>query len=496
MPPKISVVAHVGSYNAALVELIRSIDAQSLSYRDFEVIFLVPEVATTARGRLEELARHRPNVEVQPFDGSWSDALVSASGGVTAPSVLPLSPHVQDGGVRLHPEALQRLSDFLEDYQCDLAAVRASWPNKDHFIPAVFRRDLAQIEQSQIMTVLSGSTLGYRSEFVRRTGLLLDAPSVERISAATERIGILGSHPILAYLRQSQDRATNSGGSGGIVSSQTIAGMSAAWRDGRVRLATGAAADQSMVVQLSVLDRSSGAEYWLPARTGETTEWEIDVRSAAAGSPLADGQWTVMINAYGQSDKPVLRSPFPAAPMPAGFVDGKLIVPTEIDGALVVDVGATKVPPVSKLELDQVQITEDARGALLTARIPRIQAVGNSVVDGAVILDRLKLPARLFIDDGEGARIECFVSGLAGEHAIATQFGRSPAAQSGLSLVISAVGELSVREAPIKPQKAKVTSESQSALSRIRHSVPPPLEPIAQRLSRNQHLRRLYRKLT
>jgi len=203
-----------------------------------------------------------------------------------------------------------------------------------------------------------------------------------------------------------------------------------------------------------------------------------------------------MINAYGHGDEPVLRSPFPAAPMPAGFVDGKLIVPTEIDGALVVDVGATKVPPVSKLELDQVQITEDARGALLTARIPRIQAVGDSVVDGVVILDRLKLPARLFIDDGEGARIECFVSGLAGEHAIATQFGRSPAAQSGLSLVISAVGELSVREAPIKPQKAKVTSESQSALSRIRHSVPPPLEPIAQRLSRNQHLRRLYRKLT
>jgi hypothetical protein len=235
-----------------------------------------------------------------------------------------------------------------------------------------------------------------------------------------------------------------------------------------------------------------------------------------------------MINAYGHSDNPVLRSPFPAAPMPAGFVDGKLIVPTEIDGALVVDVGATKVPPVSKLELDQVQITEDARGALLTARIPQVQAVGDSVVDGVVTLDRLKLPARLCTDDGEGARIECFVSGLAGERAIATQFGRSPAAQTGLSLVISAVGELSVREAPIDSPKedaatspagapsakplptnkmstsaarpghaqTKVTSPNQSALSRIRHSVPPSLEPIAQRLSRNQHLRRLYRKLT
>jgi hypothetical protein len=165
---------------------------------------------------------------------------------------------------------------------------------------------------------------------------------------------------------------------------------------------------------------------------------------------------------------------------------------------------------------------------LLTARIPQVQAVGNSVVDGVVILDRLKLPARLFAVDGEGARIECFVSGLAGERAIAAQFGRSPAAPTGLNLVISAVGELSVRKAPSKSQKddaatspvpspstkplatnkmstsaarpgharGTVTSPSQSALRRIRHSVPPSLEPIAQRLSRNQHLRRLYRKLT
>jgi len=84
-----------------------------LSHHDFDVVPLVPELATTVRSRLEQLARHRPNVEIQTFDGDWSDAPISASGGVESTVGVALdSPHVYDGGVHLHAEALQRLSDF------------------------------------------------------------------------------------------------------------------------------------------------------------------------------------------------------------------------------------------------------------------------------------------------------------------------------------------------------------------------------------------------
>jgi len=509
MPPKISVVAYVDSYDAALVDLVKSIDAQSLSYRDFELIFLVAEAETTLRGRLEQLARYRPNVEARLSEGDWSEALVSVSGEVAAPLVLPLAPRVNGGVARLHAEGLQRLSDFLQDHQCDLVAARASSPAKATPIPAFFRHDQAPAEPRFLTAIVGNSIFGYRSEFVRRNGLVLDTSSAQKISEITDRIGILGSCPIVAQYG-GPDSATPGGEPAVATPGETFTGVSASWREGGIRFATESlTTKEPMTVHLSILHAASGVEYWLPTTTEETRGWDLDVRSAALGGPLADGRWTVMINAYGDGDTPLLRSPFPARHLTTGLVDGKLIAPTDVDGAFVIDVGATRVPGVPHLDLDHVQITEDARGPLLTAQLPDVHTAGSSMVDGVVILDRLKLPARLY-PDKKGARLECYVSGLAGERVLVTKFGASPAAPTGLSLVISPVGRLSVIETPTVPQAAgppaeRTPADSKSSplihprgtvLSRVRHAVPDPLEPVAQRLRRNRLARRIYRKLT
>ena len=54
----------------------------------------------------------------------------------------------------------------------------------------------------------------------------------------------------------------------------------------------------------------------------------------------------------------------PATALATGIVDGKLVVPASIKGTFVIDVGATKSSPVAPLDVDQVQISEDVRGAL------------------------------------------------------------------------------------------------------------------------------------
>ena len=55
MPPRITVIAHVESNDSTLVELVESVDAQSMSYRDFDVVLLVPESAVALRHRLQQL---------------------------------------------------------------------------------------------------------------------------------------------------------------------------------------------------------------------------------------------------------------------------------------------------------------------------------------------------------------------------------------------------------------------------------------------------------
>jgi hypothetical protein len=166
---------------------------------------------------------------------------------------------------------------------------------------------------------------------------------------------------------------------------------------------------------------------------------------------------------------------------------------------------------VASVDVDQVQITEDVRGALFTAHLPNVYTTGSGAIDGAVMLDRFRLPARLAADD-QGVSLQFFVSGLAGESTLFTQFGASPVTATGLNLVITGTGEMGVTPtppppppqprksptaAPRKPPRAPAAPPKPvPVLTRLRRSVPEPLEPLARRLSRNPVARRLYRRMT
>jgi len=509
--PRITVIAHVESNDSALVELVESLDAQSLSCRDFVVVLLVPEMAVSLRRRLEQLAGRRPNVAVQPFDGPWSDALHSASAQVAAPSVLPLSPHLNGGALRLHPEALSRLADFLDTNECDVVFARASWTSEQAPIPFDLRHDVARADETTARRLVGVATPVYRSEVVRTHQVFEEASDLDGIDASL-RIGIMGSYPVLAGLSGAVDSAPPD--EDPVV--PRIQNVTASWRNGRILLAADPrSSDGDQPCLLSIRRSDTGLEYWLPTAPDAPSAWEVDIRSAALGAPLPDGQWSLKINTYTADGEPVARSSVPPTPLGTGVVDGRLVVPAGVKGAFVIDVGATKLPPVFSLDADQVQITEDARGALFTARMPKVHTTSPAVIDGAITLDRFSLPARLVADEHE-VRLQFFVSGLAGENALSTRFGAAPAAPTGLNLVITGTGDIGVAPTPPpppaaarkptappkpttpprKPTKKAVAPKPTHMVTRLRRAVPAPLEPMARRLSRNDFARRLYRRMT
>jgi hypothetical protein len=526
MPSRISVIAHVDSNDSALVDLVESLDTQSLSSSDFRLIFLVAAADTPLRRRLDHLAARRPNVVVSPFEEDCSNALQSTSAAVATPSVLPLSRQLQGGTTRLHREALQRMSDFLETHDCDVVLARASWSSA------------ADAGSSRIPTRCRPHRRGDGEEALRCGCAWLSngVPSHPWAAARCRRLGEDG-----AGRRQDRDtrlvphhrapfRGQGCAAPGGRGCLQGgINGVEASWRHGRIMLTAGTeSTENELTVVLSIRERVSGLEYWLPPSSEAPESWELDVRSAALGAPVPDGRWSVMSNVYAAGGVTIARSPFPATPLVTGIVDGRPVVPAGVKGGFVIDFGATHFPPVASLDPDQVQITEDARGALLTAQLPNLHQTGRGDLPGAVILDSFRLPARLVADE-RGARVECFISGLAGESVLATQFGSSPPAPTGLSLVINGVGGMSVTAAPPPPPPAaakvtrpradspqaspkKTTTSGQTKakkvgpasagdtkrpamVARLRRAVPASLEPAVQRLSRNDIARRVYRRL-
>jgi len=505
VPPRITVIAHVETNDSALAELVESLDAQSLSYRDFSVVLLVPGSAAELRRRLEQLAGRRPNVVIQVFEGRWSDALCSTSATVATPSIVPLSPDLCGGATRLHPDALRRLSDFFETNDCDVVLARASRSSAQIPIPFELQRDASRIGRENAAKLLGAAALAYRTEYIRTHPPVRDAADLVAIDPSTT-IATLGSYPIVARRSGDDDSLPQDG------LSPTVDDVTASWRNGRILLAADTANRQDhRSTLLSIREPESGLEYWLPMASDVASAWELDVCSAALGDPLSDGQWSVMSNVYTADGEPVARCPVPGTALAPGIVDGKLVVGASIKDTFVIDVGATKSSPVASVDVDQVQITEDVRGALFTAHLPKVYTTGSGAIDGAVMLDRFRLPARLAADE-QGVSLQFFVSGLAGESTLFTQFGASPVTATGLNLVITGTGEMSVTPtppppppqprksptaAPRKPPRAPAAPPKPApVLTRLRRSVPEPLEPLARRLSRNPVARRLYRRMT
>jgi hypothetical protein len=534
MVSKLTVVAHAGHEGQGLVHLVESLDDQSLSYDLFEVFFLVEDLASEVGGRLEELASRRPNVRVLP-QAAGEDAVKQAAEQATGEWLLYLSPGLDELDAKLTPQALQRLSDFGESHDCDVVMGRVDLAagRRAHDL---FVRDNARLAGLDPAVLAEALVVLYRRAFALESAVARDLASAETVLAATDRVGALASYTSLVATPDDKSDAdeTSAEATELVVTHATVR-----WDEHKLVVKVEGAVGQAGPggeVHFSVRDPLTGVEYWLSGggNVGEdgqlTAETEIDVRAAALGDRLPDGAWRVMVGVHGVGDGWTARRPVPATAAVGGLVEGLLVVPSAVEGDLIIDVGATESSVVPTISIEDTSIVETATGTLLTVPLPDLAVVGSSRIPGFLHLGKFKLPAYL-VGNGQ-AKLECFLSGLAGTSVLATQFGRSRPAPTGLSLVISPIGAMSVvptpkpvpapaapakkadaqasADAPVKksaPAKKAAAAKKRaqpvpnpaaekSFATRLRRRVPAPLEPAVRAVAQHSAARKVYRRLS
>jgi len=263
-------------------------------------------------------------------------------------------------------------------------------------------------------------------------------------------------------------------------------------------------------VRFSIRHTDSGLGYWLPS-DGEVTgngelsgSTEVDVSAAALGERLSDGVWQLAVGIHGSDPVWSEHVPVPATAVSGGIVNGILVARSAVGGSFALDVGATRSSVIPKPGPQDLTIEDSAAGTLLTARLDDLPVHGESRVPGHLLLDKFRLRATLVAAD-QHARVDCFLSGLAGTAAISTRFGAGPPAPIGLSLEISPVGIMRVVPAvsatpkPAARGVAKVPTSAHPAgtpvIVRLRHRLPRWLDPLVRALARSKLAGRGYRKL-
>ena len=180
----------------------------------------------------------------------------------------------------------------------------------------------------------------------------------------------------------------------------------------------------------------------------------------------------------------------------AAVLDGRQVVPTVTVGGLTLDLGATGSSLVGRVALADASLAETARGVQLTLRCPKVHVTGTSRTPVAVLLRRFRLPAVLVAEDGE-ARVEAWVSGLAGRSRLSVQTGGGRPRRTGLDLVVSGAGAMTLaktrRAAPGPSSSA--SARPTGGLRGLRRRVPSSFEPVVRRLARVGPLRTAYRTL-
>jgi hypothetical protein len=475
MPCALTVIVRVERSGRWLTRLIASLDAQSLSDGAFEVIVEPAELGTDIARRMDDLAAHRPNLHVAAPGGAADKA--------SGDWVLDLGSDLHLRKPELPPHALERVVAFGAEHGLDVIVGRTADRT------AELTPDLFAVERPELAA-----------------GADLDGPGVaaarRRTPAAMPRAGALGGYPVLVVeaLEAPVDAST--------IRIDTSAGQ---WSDGLLVVSvegelTNPPSDAEIV--FSVFDRTDGSEYWVPGRSSDIdgtrfrASGALDVRTAAFGQPLPNGSWQLRAGLHGSSSGWARRTAVTATSVPPGIVDGVLVVPVAVDGALTLDVGARRNSPVGRLDASDVSIVDSAKGTEFNAWLPTVAVAGESRTPGFVVLDSLKVPGMLIAEAGR-ARVQTWVSGLAGTVSIQTEFGAAAAAPTGLSLEITPIGTMSVVPTPepaakpappkaIAPARTPTRQAPPPALARLRQKVPQGMQPVVKALSRNKTARRLY----
>jgi hypothetical protein len=260
----------------------------------------------------------------------------------------------------------------------------------------------------------------------------------------------------------------------------------AGWSDSKLRLDLQVAVTASSdslpvgVVELEptvvIRNVDSLASYQLPAEVTASTATEpnrleypmsaaLDPQTAAGGSPLQRGAWEFLIQLAGSGTGSPIGGPLPYAPPGAAVVDGEILQPVLNKGRLRLEVGARTSGLLTRPRAEDAQITKSAAGARLIIPLPDVAAFGDAVVGGKIFIDKFPLDATLHTTTGE-ARIECFISGMAGTSRLAARFGPAARTALGLRLRFNGSGDMAVEADKPKPAKAKKAKPKKPAATK------------------------------
>lgn len=271
------------------------------------------------------------------------------------------------------------------------------------------------------------------------------------------------------------------------------------WRedglDVRAALAGDKDADEADVAAWLVLARSDGVEeVLLPATVGSLTGGRLSLEARLQlGDVPSDGLWSLRLRVRrGGADQTlpvVCPSPGPAV------VDGRLAGALVDPDGLVLDLGAATRGVVGRVALAGASVDRTAQGSRLVLPCPGLHVSGDAVVPVAVLLGRFRLRAELVCAGGE-AHVECWASGLAGRSRVAVQAGGPRPRRTGLDLVISATGVMSLARTPKKrPEEAPAPARAEDPASRglrlVRDHLPAAVLPGARRVARTAVGRRV-----
>ncbi|HEY7052308.1 MAG TPA: hypothetical protein VH496_09270 [Mycobacterium sp.] len=492
--PTISVIIDLDPGAGGLPDLVRSLDTQSADSSDFDVVFAGIDATSDVGRRLAVLADHRPNVQVST--AAVADAVAAARGSW----VLLLPSRLCASGIRLHPEAVARLTAAGETHRSDAVLGRVDFAGGSP-VCDLFIQDTARLHAPPV-GVPDPALVLYRREYAVAHGIAESAGEIADMPADAV-VSVVGSYPAA----QMPDGAKAS------TDPPNVESVSAEWQDGAAVITVSGravAADANRAAVLSVRHQRSGLEFWLDADSEVDADGafsataRLDPRTAALGTALAPGPWTVRIGVHGSTDAWSTHVPAPAVQLGPAILDGLLVGVDRAGSSLALDIGATRASVIGRLAPADVEIAETWRGTLLTAAVPSVTVTGASQTRGHLLLGKFVLPAELEAADGT-ARLTCYLSGLAGTSSLSTRFG-GPAAATGLDLVIDGVGAMSV--VPTPPPAPKVAAKRvpqrapkqapvprSATVSRLRHAVPGPLEPAVRKLAHNRTARRVYRRL-
>ncbi|KQT93598.1 hypothetical protein ASG49_00920 [Marmoricola sp. Leaf446] len=441
-----------------LVETIRALDLQTLGRADHRVVLVPTSTDDTLLARLQLLERRRPHVTLAGRSSTVGGAMLEAMQAHAADVVVPVRL-----GTRLMPEALARLAAAPTGH-----AVVGRRSGTDSFLPAP--GPLTDLVPWAVVAV-SGARAVAAAEAAA------DAADAGAWVARWQR-AVLDADAD-ADAQQLVDRPMARGEQLARESLVEVPDSRLAWDGARITLEVhlGGLTDLDEAT-FFVHAADSGEEHPFPAAVTQrdqhvVLEGALDL-SSVSGVELPDGEWLVGFDVRSGGWRG--RGRVPNTEIEPGLVRGRPVLRSLRRRYLALQVGAVKRNFIDA-DPRSAEIVESVRGTRLRLPLRHLHVAETEAVSGQLLLGGLAVAAEIVSTPG-GARLEAWLSGLAGTYDLGARFGHRRPVPTGLTLEVDGVGRMRLvaTPPPSASAPAAVLSRAQQVRARLRSALPGPVK--------------------